>query len=140
MDDQGSQLIAWDAASTLISEVVSKAAEVGIRVCVAIVDTSGVSIVSFRMPGAFLHSLDIASDKAFTAASFGVATRDLADILEAQPARVKSGLLARPRFVAIGGGVVLVRNGTILGALGVSGGTEDEDMICVQSAIARFWM
>ncbi|MDN7437446.1 heme-binding protein [Burkholderia multivorans] len=140
MAAQEIQLIDWDTASRLISEVVREATEAGIRVCVAIVDASGVPIASYRMPGAFLHSIDIALDKAFTAVSFGASTRDIAGLLEAQPVRVRDGLLVRPRFIAIGGGTPLICGGKMLGALGVSGGTEDEDMNCIQLALEKVWV
>ena len=67
-------MIDWAAAHACVGAAVKAAGVLGLRVNVAVVDAGGVLAAFLRMPGAPLHSVDIAIDKAYTAASFGLAT------------------------------------------------------------------
>jgi uncharacterized protein GlcG (DUF336 family) len=87
-----------------------------------------------RMPGAFLHSVDIAIDKAYTAAGFGFPTSQWQDIL-ASDENLRLGLAQRPRLVIIGGGLPIVQDGERIGGIGVSGGSAHEDEICAREAL-----
>lgn len=124
--------IDWPAAHAAAAAAVRAAAAMGARVNVALVDASGVLAAFLRMPGAPLHSVDIAIDKAFTAASFGLPTARWHEALLSHSAAVREGIVRRPRFVAFGGGRPIVEGGALIGGIGVSGGSEEQD-----DAIAR---
>jgi uncharacterized protein GlcG (DUF336 family) len=88
-----------------------------------------------RMPGAPLHSVDIAIDKAYTAVSFGLPTHQWTDVLQSHSVAVQQGLVLRPRFVAFGGGLPIVEGTERIGAIGVSGGSEAQDQAIAQAAL-----
>jgi len=127
--------IDWHAAHLAVGAAVQAAQTQGVRVNVAVVDASGVLAAFLRMPGAPLHSIDIAIDKAYTAASFGLATSQWTDALKTHSAAVRDGLVLRPRFVAFGGGLPMHENGQRIGGIGVSGGSEQEDEACARAAL-----
>jgi uncharacterized protein GlcG (DUF336 family) len=99
--------VTWDAASTAVRAAVEKAAAIGAAINVAVVDRGGVMVSFLRMPGAPLHSVEIAIDKAYTAASFGLPTGQWHEALESHSVAVQRGIPLRPRFVAFGGGLPL---------------------------------
>jgi uncharacterized protein GlcG (DUF336 family) len=108
----------------------------GVCINVAVVDASGVLAAFLRMPGAPLHSVDIAIDKAYTAVSFGLATSQWQEALQQHSAAVRDGLVRRPRFVAFGGGLPLMETGQRIGGIGVSGGSEQQDEVCARAGLA----
>src|SRR6266853_6115877 len=91
----------------------------GYQVAVAVVDRAGLAQVVLRDRFAGAHTLDVASNKAWTAASFRTPTAALA--AETQAGKPLSGLRNLPRFLAVGGGLVFESGGAVLGAIGVSG-------------------
>jgi len=92
-----------------------------------VVDSAGTLAAFLRMPGAPLHSVEIAIDKAYTAASFGLPTARWTELLAGHSPAVRQGLVQRPRFIAFGGGLPLREADALIGAIGVSGASEDED-------------
>ena len=123
------------AAAKAVSAAVARAEELGIRINVAVTDGSGTLTAFLRMPGAFLHSIDIAIDKAYTSASFGFPTSKWEEVLRDEPA-LRMGLPLRPRLVVFGGGLPLVENGERIGGIGVSGGSAKQDEECAAAGIA----
>jgi uncharacterized protein GlcG (DUF336 family) len=123
------------AASDAVRASVAHAASLGLRINVAVVDPGGNLAAFLRMPGAFLHSIDIAIDKAYTAASFGLPTSQWHAALQQHSDAVRDGLLRRPRFVAFGGGLPVLENGQRIGGIGVSGGSEQQDEACAQAGL-----
>ncbi|SEA62979.1 GlcG/HbpS family heme-binding protein [Acidovorax soli] len=115
------------AALCAVAAAVQAATALGVQVNVAVVDTAGVLAAFVRMPGAPLHSVDIAIDKAYTATSFGLPTSQWHAVLQQHSPAVREGLVLRPRFVAFGGGLPIVEGGMRIGAIGVSGGSEAQD-------------
>jgi uncharacterized protein GlcG (DUF336 family) len=87
------------------------------------------------MPGAFLHSIDIAIDKAYTAAGFGLPTGAWTEALMAHSPAVRTGIPLRPRMVCFGGGLPLRHEGRLIGGIGVSGGSEQEDEACARAGV-----
>jgi len=124
--------ITWQAAHAAAGAAAAQAAAIGVSVNVALVDAAGGLAAFVRMPGAALHSVDIAIDKAYTAVSFGLATSQWHAVLAGHSPAVREGLVLRPRFVAFGGGLPIIEGGARIGAIGVSGGSEAQD-----EAIAR---
>lgn len=104
----------------------------GVAVAVAVVDRAGHLVCFERGDGTPLLSLDFAVDKAWTAAAFGVATAEWWGLLGDDEA-LKRGLAARPRFTLVGGGVPLVVGGEVVGGVGVSGATADQDDDCARA-------
>lgn len=99
----------------------------GFQVAVAVTDRSGITQVLLRDRFAGPHTVEVASNKAWTAVSFRTPTSALAE--QSQPGRPMSGLRSHPRFLAAGGGLVIEAAGSVLGAIGVSGapGGEADD-------------
>lgn len=124
--------ITWQAAHAAAGAAAACAQHLGVAVNVAVVDASGILAAFARLPGAPLHSVEIAMDKAYTAASFGLPTSQWHAALQQHSPAVREGIVLRPRFVAFGGGLPIVEGGTRIGAIGVSGGSEAQD-----EAIAR---
>lgn len=128
-------VIHWQAANTAIVAAVEKAQALGIVINVAVVDSGGNLAGFLRMPNAFLHSIDIAIDKAYTAAGFRFPTSQWKDIFSTE-AMLTKGMPSRDRLVVFGGGVPIEIEGKSLGAIGVSGGSEEQDIICAEAGIA----
>lgn len=124
-----------DAAHAAVAAAVAHARTLGVRVNVAAVDAAGTLMAFQRMDGAFLHSIDIAIDKAYTAASFGFPTEGWAALIEGD-ATLRACMPARPRLVVLGGGVPVYEGAQQVGAIGVSGATAEQDAVCARAAIA----
>jgi uncharacterized protein GlcG (DUF336 family) len=115
-----------------------KAEEIGQPMNVAVVD-NGRDLKAFaRMEDAWLGSVDIAINKAFTSASFLMPTQDLAEMT--QPGQPLYGLETtnNGRVVNFAGGIPLMRDGEAAGAIGVSGGTVDQDQEVAEAGVAAF--
>lgn len=127
--------ISTAAAHAAVAAAVAHAQTLGIRINVAVADSSGNLMAFLRMSGAFLHSVDIAIDKAYTAASFGFPTGQWPPILASdEPLRL--GIVHRPRLVVFGGGLPIVSADELLGGIGVSGGTAEQDEVCARAGLA----
>lgn len=126
--------ITAEAANAAVLAAVAQAAELGIRINVAVTDAGGVLAAFLRMPGAFLHSVDIAIDKAYTAAGFGFPTAQWPALLQDdEPLRL--GMPVRPRNVVFGGGLPIQEDGVLIGGIGVSGGSAEQDEICARAGL-----
>ena len=124
------------AAHAAVGAAVQAAQEMDARINVAVVDTSGGMAAFLRMPGAPLHSVEIALDKAYTAVSFGLATGEWSSALQQHSDAVREGIVRRPRFVAFGGGLPILHDGQRIGGIGVSGGSEQQDEACARAGLA----
>ncbi|ASW03935.1 GlcG/HbpS family heme-binding protein [Paraburkholderia aromaticivorans] len=125
----------WEAARSAVEGAVRKALELEVRICAAVVDVGGNPLAFLRMPGAPLHSVSISEDKAYTAVSFGMPTSRWHDELKTQSEAVRQGLPSRPRFVAFGGGLPICVAGEVIGGIGVSGASEEQDEACARAAL-----
>ncbi len=127
--------ITTEAACLAVQAAVAHARELGIRINVAVTDPGGALMSFLRMPGAFLHSIDIAIDKAYTAAGFGFPTsRWMSSIGQDESLRI--GLPLRPRLVVFGGGLPIREQGVLIGGIGVSGGSAEQDEACARAALS----
>lgn len=121
---------AWAAAHAALADCRNK----GFQVSVAVVDRAGLTQVLLRDRLAGAHTLEDAGDKAWTAASFRMATRDLAE--QTQAGKPMSGLRFTPHVMAVAGGLPIEAGGVSLGAIGVSGAPGgDADAGCAQAAL-----
>jgi uncharacterized protein GlcG (DUF336 family) len=130
-----SQNISFASALVAAQAALAKAQSINAKMVIAIVDNSGSVLVILRDDNAFVPSINIAKDKAYTAAVFGCSTDELCQALSANPI-LQNGIAARENIILFGGGFPIKYNGAIIGAIGVSGGTEDEDRQCAQAGLA----
>ncbi|MGB0749986.1 MAG: GlcG/HbpS family heme-binding protein [Magnetospiraceae bacterium] len=128
-------VVHWEAASAAVHAAAQFAEKAGIKVNIAVVDAGGNLAGFLRMPGAFLHSIDIAIDKAYTAAGFGLPTGEWPEALSQHSQAVRDGIPLRPRMVCFGGGLPLWHEGRLIGGIGVSGGSESEDEECARAGL-----
>ena len=114
-------------AVKLIEKVEAKAAEQGMRVVTAVSDASGRPVAVHCMDGAYIGSFDVALNKTYTSVAFQMSTAKLGTL--SQPGESLYGIQFTNggKIVIFGGGEVLERNGKMIGALGVSGGTAKQD-------------
>lgn len=128
-------VIAQAAVTEALEAAVSHAEAIGARINVAIVDSGGNLAGFLRMPGAFLLSIDLAIRKARSSAGTGLSPEAADAVLAQEAARVREGLVADRGFVPIHGSFPLFDAGSMVGAIGVSGGAEAEDIACCRAAI-----
>ncbi len=127
-----------DEARQIITAAEKKAAEVGQPMNIAVVD-EGANLLAFaRMENAWLGSIDISINKAFTARAFDLPTKDLAG--NAQPGQQFYGIHAsnNGRIMIFAGGIPLKRGSTVVGAVGISGGSGEQDQAVAEAAAAAF--
>lgn len=123
-------------AKQMLSAAEDKAASLGIPYRVAVVDAGGHLVAFLRQDGALIGSVDLAIGKATTARIFDKTTSDLATL--AQPGKPLFGIQESnaAKVVIFGGGVPVVLGGTIVGAVGASAGTIEQDIEVAEAAIA----
>jgi uncharacterized protein GlcG (DUF336 family) len=126
--------ITHEAALAAVDAAVRKGLEMGCRINAAVVDQGGNLVAFLRAPGAFLHSISIAQDKAYSAAGFGLPTADLFGLIKDNPA-LREGLTQRPRLVAFAGGFPIRVDGVVVGGIGVSGASEEQDCACARAGL-----
>ncbi len=126
-DSKGKGHMTLELANRLIEKVKEEAARIGVRAVVAVSDQSGRPVSVQCMDDAFIASYDIALKKTFTSASLKMSTEKLSHL--SQPGQSLYGIqfTNNGSIVIFGGGEPLVVEGKIVGALGVSGGTAEED-------------
>lgn len=114
-------------AKSLIEKVEQKANEIGLAAVIAVSDQAGRITAVHCMDDAFIASYDIAVNKTFTSASLKMSTAELANL--SQPGQPLYGIQHTNggKIVIFGGGEPLEAEGKIIGALGVSGGTAEQD-------------
>lgn len=130
--------ITAEAAAAAVQAAVAQAQAKGWKINAAVVDRGGNLMAFLRMPGAFIHSIEIAIDKAYTAASFGFPTGDWMSMIGHDEA-MKLGFSVRPRLIVFGGGLP-IGDGEWLGGIGVSGASEAQDEECARAGLAAIGM
>ncbi|MFT3850903.1 MAG: heme-binding protein [Propionivibrio sp.] len=126
--------ISAEAAATAVRAAVAHAEANGWKINAAVVDRGGNLMAFLRMPGAFVHSIEIAIDKAYTAASFGFSTKDWMPAI-GHDEGMKLGFSARPRLIVFGGGLP-IGQGDWIGGIGVSGASEAQDEECARAGLS----
>ena len=126
------------AARRIINAAEASARDLRVAMSIAVVD-SGDQLVAFvRMDAADLVTAALARDKAFSALMNRMPTRDLAPVVQPGAEFYGYDSLAGGRMVVFAGGMPLERNGILVGAVGVSGGSADEDQRVADAAVAAF--
>jgi len=124
-----------EAAHAAVEAAVAHGGAIDKAVVAAVVDASGDLVALLRADGAFKPSVGIAQDKAYTAAVFGSPTDALGEALSAN-AILQQGIARRPGVVLFAGGLPIFADGKIIGGIGVSGGSEDDDRACAGAGLA----
>lgn len=124
------------AALQLCRAAIDHAEQIDIHICITVVDTSGRSLASVVMNKAPLLSQDISHKKAITSVSFGIPTKEWQTRL-AERNNTLLALQSEPDFTFLGGGLPILLDGCLVGAIGISGGSEQQDIDCANAAITN---
>lgn len=125
-------------AARLLEGARARASEIGVPMCIAVTDTAGNLVAFERMDGGKITSITIAIDKAYTAAAAKKATHEYG--AASQPGAPAYGINSAigGRLMVVGGGLPLIVSGEVVGAVGVSSGTPDQDRDVAQAALDHF--
>ncbi|WNC68287.1 heme-binding protein [Thalassotalea nanhaiensis] len=127
-------------AKLIIDGAVDKANELGVPMCISVVDESGSLIAFERMDGGKIHSITISQDKAFTAASARKGTHEFNQACIPGHANNLFGIHTAlgGRMCIVGGGLPITHNGRVVGGIGVSSGSPEQDLGCAQAGVDTF--
>jgi uncharacterized protein GlcG (DUF336 family) len=128
-----------DEAQILIEGAAAKAREIGIPMCIAVTDESGHLIKFDRMNGGKVSSISIAIDKASTSAVARHGTHVYNQLCVPGSPTFGIHITNGGHFSIIGGGLPVFIDGEIVGGVGVSSGTAEQDRICAEAAIVHFY-
>jgi uncharacterized protein GlcG (DUF336 family) len=128
--------VSTELAKAMIDAAEQKAAEMGHPFVIAIVDDSGVLKAFSRMDGAALLSVQVAQDKAYTAAGFGMSTDAWHDFVKDDAPLAMGAAPGIDRLIVFGGGFPIMIDGKLAGAIGVSGGHYSQDMDVAKAGLA----
>jgi len=125
-------------ARRVIRAAETKANEIGQPMNIAVADEGGNLVAHVRMDNAWIGSIDISQKKAYTARAFDIATKDLAS--HSQSGGQFFGIHAsnHGKIMIFAGGIPLKKEGTVVGAIGVSGGSGDQDHAVAEAGAAAF--
>lgn len=130
----------YECAVQMCLTAISQAHTFSAAIGVVVLSPSGTELAAVRMNDAPLHAFNIARKKAFTATSFKIPTYSWQDRLKQHP-QTMNALLREENFTYLGGGIPIFSEGEgkgeLLGAIGVSGATEQQDIECAQHAITQ---
>ena len=125
-------------AKRMIEAGEKKADEIGQSMNIAVADTGGNLVAHVRMDGAWIGSIDISQKKAYTSRAFDIATKDLAE--RSQSGNQFFGIHAsnNGKIMIFAGGVPLKKDEQVVGAVGVSGGSGEQDHAVAEAAATAF--
>jgi len=123
-------------ARRMIAAGERKAKEMSIPYNIAVVDAGGNLVALARMDGAWLGSLDIAVNKAWTARAFDMPTAALSGLTQSGQPGFGLNTTNGGRVVIFGGGIPIKNNGTVIGAIGASGGSVEQDVLVAEAALS----
>src|SRR3954467_2212079 len=123
-------------ARRIIAAAEEKAKEIGQPMNIAVADEGGNLVSHVRMDGAWIGSIDISINKAFTSRAFDIATKDLATHSQSGGQFFGIHVSNHGRVMIFAGGVPLKKGGQVIGAIGVSGGTGDQDQAVADAGAA----
>jgi uncharacterized protein GlcG (DUF336 family) len=127
LQNKGEIMVTLADARRVIAAAEKKAAEIGQPMNIAVADEGGNLVSHVRMDGAWIGSIDVSINKAFTSRAFDISTKDLA--AHSQSGGQFFGIHGsnHGRIMIFAGGIPLKRDGKVVGAIGVSGGSGDQD-------------
>jgi uncharacterized protein GlcG (DUF336 family) len=125
--------ITGELAAKMIEAVIAKAKSLGVPQIVSILDESGLLKAFHRMDGAPLISIEVSQNKAYTAL-LGAPSQDFFNRIKEDPALL-AGVPHIPRIVTFGGGLPIKIDGVVVGGIGVSGASVEQDIACAQAGL-----
>ena len=125
-------------AKKMMDGAINKAIEIGVDMDIAIVDDGGHLMLFTRMDNARITSINISIDKAFTAAAARKATSDYGKSVRNHGPAFGIQTSHQGRFCVVGGGLPLFVDGQIVGGIGCSSGTPDQDIVVAQAGLDAF--
>ena len=128
MDNITKTSVTIGAAQRILAAAIAKAEQMTLPCVIAVVDESGVLKAFARMDGAALLSVQVAQDKAYTAAGFGMPTDGWYDFIKDDAPLATGATTGIDRLVVFGGGYPITADGAVIGGIGVSGGHYTQDM------------
>lgn len=130
--------VSLDVAKAVIDACEEQAEEIENPMVITVANSEGNLVAQHRMDGAWLASVDISRNKAYTAAALDMPTHELAE--PSEPGNSLYGLqnTNQGRMVIFGGGYPLERDGEVVGAVGVSGGAVEQDMAVAEVGVDMF--
>ena len=123
-------------ARRIIAAAEKKAEEIGQPMNIAVADAGGNLVAHIRMDNAWVGSVDIAINKAFTSRAFDIATRDLAANSQSGDQFFGIHVSNHGRVMIFAGGIPLRKEGKVIGAIGVSGGSGEQDHAVAEAGAA----
>ncbi|MEL6442516.1 MAG: heme-binding protein [Cyanobacteria bacterium J06621_8] len=131
-------MVTLEDARRVISAAEKKALEIGQPMNIAVVDGGGNLVAHVRMDGAWIGSIDISIKKAYTSRAFDLATKDLAE--QSQSGGQFFGIHAsnNGKIMIFAGGIPLYSEGQVVGGVGVSGGSGEQDHAVAEAGAAIF--
>src|ERR1700687_69378 len=135
---KGSMTMTLEEARKIIAAAEKKAAEIKQPMNIAVVDEGGNLVSHVRMDGAWIGSVDISINKAFTSRAFDIATKDLAEHSQSGGQFFGIHVSNHGRIMIFAGGIPLRMEGKVIGAIGVSGGSGEQDHSVAQAGADAF--
>lgn len=131
-------MVHFAEAQRIIKAAIKKAEEIGQPMCIAVADFGGHTIAFARMDKAWIGSIDVAHKKAWTARAFDISTKELGE--NSQPGDQFFGIQESNdgRVMVFAGGLPLKVDGEVVGAVGVSGGSGEQDQAVAEAGAAAF--
>lgn len=120
-------MVTLEDARRVIAAAEARAAEIGQPMNIAVVDAGGNLVSHVRMDGAWIGSIDISINKAFTSRAFDITTKELAANSQSGDQFFGIHVSNNCRVMIFDGGIPLKRDGAVIGAIGVSGGSGNQD-------------
>lgn len=131
-------MITLDDAKKIIAAAERKAKELGQPMNIAVADAGGNLVAHVRMDEAWIGSIDISIKKAFTSRAFDISTKELAKFSQSGGQFFGIDASNGGRVMIFAGGVPLKRAGKVVGAIGVSGGSGEQDHAVAEAGVAAF--
>lgn len=131
--------VTLDVAKEILTAAEVKAEDIGVPMCIAVMD-DGANLVGFhRMDGALLASVDISQNKAYSSVTLKMDTKTIHEVSQPGESLYGLGNTNDGRIITFGGGFPLEdEDGNVVGAVGVSGGSAEEDMEVAQAGVEAF--
>lgn len=134
--EEAGESLNLELALKILKKAEEKAVEIKKPMCIAVVDAGGNLLAFHRMDESLLASIEIAINKAFTAVMLKMETSKLAELAKPDGELFGINNAYNGRIVTFGGGIPIFKNGKLIGAIGVSGGTVDEDVVVAKAGIS----
>ena len=131
-------VIQLEDARRVIAAAEKKAAEIGQPMNIAVADEGGNLVAHVRMNNAWIGSIDIAQKKAFTSRAFDISTKDLAAHSQSGGQFFGIHVSNNGKVMIFAGGIPLKKEGKVVGAIGVSGGSGEQDHAVAEAGAKAF--